>query len=70
MPDADTGSCLNNGKHGYVRGNNSWVLGRMMRDYEVWMGSAVREKTESLINARWNFDQQREAEKYPDSGIV
>ncbi|CEL10983.1 hypothetical protein ASPCAL14090 [Aspergillus calidoustus] len=70
MPDADTACCLINGKNGYVRGNNSWVLGRMMRDYESWMGSAVREKTESLINARWNFDQQREAEKYPDSGIV
>ncbi|KAL2812673.1 hypothetical protein BDW59DRAFT_178523 [Aspergillus cavernicola] len=69
MPDADTGCSLINGKNGYVRGNNSWVLGRMMRDYEYWMGTPVREKTESLINSRWNFDQQREAEKYPDSGL-
>ncbi|KAL3478309.1 hypothetical protein BJX99DRAFT_224624 [Aspergillus californicus] len=70
MPDADTGCSLINGKNGYVRGNNSWVLGRIMRDYESWMGKPVREKTESLINARWEFDQARETEKYPEAGIT
>ncbi|KAL4878176.1 hypothetical protein BJY04DRAFT_114539 [Aspergillus karnatakaensis] len=69
MPDADTACSLINGKNGYVRGNNSWILGRMMRDYESWMGSAVAEKTASLIDARWKFDQARENEQYPDSGI-
>ncbi|KAL4976414.1 hypothetical protein BDW66DRAFT_134926 [Aspergillus desertorum] len=69
MPDADTGCSLINGKNGYVRGNNSWVLGRIMRDYEYWMDPAIREKTKSLLDARWKFDQAREDEKYPDSGI-
>ncbi|RDW64370.1 uncharacterized protein DSM5745_09781 [Aspergillus mulundensis] len=69
MPDADTGCSLINGKNGYVRGNNSWVLGRIMRDYEYWMDAAIREKTQALIDARWKFDQAKEAENYPDSGI-
>ncbi|KAL4925528.1 uncharacterized protein BDV17DRAFT_294422 [Aspergillus undulatus] len=69
MPNADTGCALINGKNGYVRGNNSWILGRMMRDYEYWMPEAVRSKTNSLLDARWKFDQAREAETYPDSGI-
>ncbi|KAL4913024.1 hypothetical protein BDW62DRAFT_193414 [Aspergillus aurantiobrunneus] len=70
MPDADTGCSLINGKNGYVRGNNSWVLGRMMRDYDYWMEPAIREKTNSLLDARWKFDQAREAEQYPDSGVA
>ncbi|EBA27273.1 hypothetical protein KXW98_002481 [Aspergillus fumigatus] len=68
MPDADTACCLINGKNGYVRGNNSWVLGRIMRDYEYWMGEPVREKTESLIQARWDFDRQRQEREVPGSG--
>ncbi|GFF87114.1 hypothetical protein IFM61606_02822 [Aspergillus udagawae] len=68
MPDADTPCSLINGKNGYVRGNNSWVLGRIMRDYEYWMGEPVREKTESLIKARWEFDQQHEERTSPGSG--
>lgn len=70
MPDADTPCCIINGKNGFVRGNNSWVLGRMMRDYEYWMGNPVAEKTESLIEARWKFDQQKEAQDYPSEGIT
>ncbi|KAL4780666.1 hypothetical protein BJX76DRAFT_360650 [Aspergillus varians] len=63
MPDADTGCSLINGKNAYVRGNNSWVLGRMMRDYEYWMDSAVRGKTDSLLEARWKFDQEQERKR-------
>lgn len=69
MPDADTACCIINGKNGFVRGNNSWVLGRMMRDYENWMGNPVKAKTESLINARWKFDQEKEAKEYPGSRV-
>ncbi len=70
MPDADTGCSLINGKNGYVRGNNSWVLGRMMRDYDYWMDGAIRAKTDSLLDARWKFDQARETEMYPDEGVT
>ncbi|PCH04424.1 Hypothetical protein PENO1_027650 [Penicillium occitanis (nom. inval.)] len=70
MPSADTGCCIINGKNGYVRGNNSWVLGRMMRDYEYWMGKTVADKTESLIETRWKFEQEKENREYPGSNIT
>ncbi|EED16997.1 conserved hypothetical protein [Talaromyces stipitatus ATCC 10500] len=69
MPDADTGCCIINGKNGYVRGNNSWVLGRMMRDYEYWMGRPVADKTEALIEARWKFEKEKEAREYSASKV-
>jgi hypothetical protein len=33
------------------------------------MGEAVRLKTDSLIESRWKFDQARETEQYPNSGV-
>lgn len=33
------------GKNYYVRGNGSWVIGRMVRNYEMWMGYAVHNVT-------------------------
>jgi hypothetical protein len=57
MPDADCPCQVINGKNGYVRSNNSWVIGRIVRDYEMWMDSAVHKVTQSLIDARWKFDQ-------------
>jgi hypothetical protein len=68
MPYADCPCQVINGKNGYVRDNGSWVIGRMVRDYELWMGSAVRELTQSLIDARWNFDQNVAEEDFPGSG--
>lgn len=69
MPDPDTSCSLINGKNGYVRGNNSWVLGRIMRDYEFWMGPSVQAKTESLLDARWEFEKRKEQELNSGSSI-
>jgi len=68
MPGSDTPCSLINGKNAYVRSNNSWALGRIMRDYEHWMGEPVRDKVQSLLEARWKFDKEREAKEYPNSG--
>jgi hypothetical protein len=68
MPGADCPCQVINGKNGYVRGNNSWVIGRIVRDYEVWMGSAVRDVTQSLINARWEFEKKGAEKDSPGSG--
>ena len=68
MPSADTPCCIINGKNGFVRSNGSWVLGRMVRDYEHWMDPRVREKTESVLNDRWEFDRKAAESKLPGSG--
>jgi hypothetical protein len=65
MPDADTGCTIINGKNGSSRGNGSWVLGRMMRDYHWWMTEEVRHKTEDVLAAAHDFDVKRELEKPP-----
>lgn len=65
MPDADTGCCLINGKNGSVRGNGSWVLGRMMRDYHYWMLEPVKLKTEEVLASARDFDLKRAKEKSP-----
>lgn len=35
-----------NGRTGYTRGNRSWVLGRLLRDYDYWKPNGVRQAIE------------------------
>src|SRR5690348_23273 len=63
MPDPDTACCLINGKNGSVRGNGSWVLGRMMRDYHYWMLEPIKLKTQEVLNSAREFDKMREMKK-------
>lgn len=68
MPGADCSCEVINGKNGFVRSNGSWVIGRMVRDYERWMGPVVRDLTQSLIDSRWKFDQSGADKFSPGSG--
>ncbi|KAI0867491.1 hypothetical protein GGS24DRAFT_515464 [Hypoxylon argillaceum] len=36
MPPADFPCIVINGKNGYVRSNNSWIIGRIVRDFDAW----------------------------------
>jgi hypothetical protein len=42
-------------KNGYVRANNSWVLSRLLRDFESWMDIAVRNKLDDMMRNRHNY---------------
>ncbi|KAI1453934.1 hypothetical protein F4805DRAFT_441907 [Annulohypoxylon moriforme] len=62
MPTADCTCQVINGQSGYIRSNSSWVIGRIVRDFEVWMdgGQAngpIRKRLEEII------DDQRKAMK-------
>ncbi|PNP86584.1 hypothetical protein FNYG_00076 [Fusarium nygamai] len=37
MPPADFSCQVINGETGYVRENHSWIIGRMVRDFDSWM---------------------------------
>ncbi|KAI9767031.1 MAG: hypothetical protein M1840_005990 [Geoglossum simile] len=51
MPAApDYSSIVINAANGYVRTSESWVLGRVMRDYEYWMPEALREESSRLLD--------------------
>lgn len=49
-----------NGKSGYVRENSSWVLGRVMRDFEYWRDDAIKKKTEQLLDERWDAMREKD----------
>jgi hypothetical protein len=50
MPAApDYSSIVINAGNGYVRNNESWVLGRVVRDYEYWMPGGLRAESKRLL---------------------
>jgi hypothetical protein len=53
MPDPDCGALAINGQTGYSRENQSWVLGRLVRDLPSWAHPAVRAAAEAAIDAKW-----------------
>lgn len=42
-------------KNGYVRSNQSWVIDRILRDYEAWMDPQVRKRLEKMLNERYEY---------------
>ncbi|KAI0322982.1 hypothetical protein OF83DRAFT_1029326, partial [Amylostereum chailletii] len=48
MPPADTPSIIVNAKNGYIRTNQSWVLGRLLRDHRTRHDKEVRGMTVTI----------------------
>jgi hypothetical protein len=47
-----------NARNGYVRNNSSWIIGRIMRDFESWMDDGkrdgpIRTHLQEMIRERW-----------------
>ncbi|KAI1738027.1 hypothetical protein F4680DRAFT_460126 [Xylaria scruposa] len=42
VPVADCACKVINGRNGFVRDNSSWILGRIMRDFETWKDDGLR----------------------------
>ena len=53
MPSPDCACVVINGKNGYVRHNASWVIGRIVRDFESWMDQRVRAHWEQMLEQKW-----------------
>ena len=63
MPTApDCTSIVINAKNGYVRSNSSWILGRMIRDYDTWMPPQARARLDKTLDDAHRFDQSRAKE--------
>ena len=59
MPPALEGSCLVvNAKNGYTRSNCSWIISRILRDYEYWMDAAVRRRLDTMLEDRHRYMQR------------
>ncbi|KAL8648869.1 MAG: hypothetical protein Q9210_004735 [Variospora velana] len=57
-PSSEEPCLVINSKSGHARTNTSWVIGRLLRDYESWMDSAVRAKINSRLDKRWQHLQR------------
>lgn len=53
LPEPDHSCIVINGDSGCLRENKSWILGRLVRDYESWMHPDVRQKVEFIIDSKW-----------------
>jgi hypothetical protein len=51
-PTPDNAGIVINGKTGYVRQNASWVIGRLIRDFEAWKDPRVDDKIKEITNKK------------------
>ncbi|KAH6641068.1 hypothetical protein F5144DRAFT_484354 [Chaetomium tenue] len=72
MPPADFPCKVINGENGYVRDNRSWIIGRMVRDFDSWKdkqprapgvpdlpANPVQTRVEQIIDLKWGELRQR-----------
>lgn len=73
MPPADCACKVINGRNGYIRDNSSWIIGRIVRDFESWMDKGerdgpIRTHLRGMLNQRWEKDKLAAEKKEPGSG--
>ena len=73
MPLPDCACKVINARTGYVRDNSSWIIGRIVRDFESWMdegkpNGAIRTHRNRMLDERWQNDKSRAEEKKAGSG--
>ena len=49
MPDPDCVCKVINGKSGYIRDNGSWIIGRIMRDFDSWKDRRIESELQALL---------------------
>ncbi|KAB2571750.1 hypothetical protein DBV05_g9574 [Lasiodiplodia theobromae] len=59
MPAPDTSCQVINGHSAYARTNTSWVIGRLVRDFEHWMPAQTRQHLQHMLDARWQENREK-----------
>ncbi|KAK6376144.1 hypothetical protein LTS17_007395 [Exophiala oligosperma] len=59
MPLPDCACKVINGKSGYVRDNTSWIIGRIVRDFEAWVHQDVKVHLAKMIDQHWEEDKRK-----------
>ncbi|KAJ9609566.1 hypothetical protein H2200_005893 [Cladophialophora chaetospira] len=67
MPLPDCSCKVINGESGYSRDNTSWIIGRIVRDFDSWKHAKVTEKLKDLIKARFDFEKDKAEKETPGS---
>ncbi|SPO00289.1 uncharacterized protein DNG_03134 [Cephalotrichum gorgonifer] len=73
IADPDYACKVINGRTGYVRDNSSWVIGRVVRDFDSWMhdskrGAEIRTHLQQMLAKRWERDRRAAEDKKRGSG--
>ncbi|KAH7304229.1 hypothetical protein B0I35DRAFT_414522 [Stachybotrys elegans] len=68
MPRPDTPCDVINAKSGYLRANSSWLISRLVRDFDHWQDDRVSACVASLLERKDMFDRQQADKKKPGSG--
>jgi hypothetical protein len=69
-PTPDCASKVINGKNGYVRDNSSWILGRLVRDFDKWMTPATKTQGAKILDDKWAREKAEVKEKGGDESKV
>ncbi|OMP86834.1 hypothetical protein BK809_0000509 [Diplodia seriata] len=64
MPAPDTSCLVINARSGYARNNCSWLIARLVRDYEHWMPPQTRLHLQSMLDQRWEENKETAAHKH------
>lgn len=67
MPAPDTSCLVINGHSAYARTNTSWIIGRLVRDFEHWMPTQTRQHLQQMLDARWQENREKAARKHDPS---
>ncbi|KAM6495081.1 hypothetical protein JOM56_009704 [Amanita muscaria] len=59
MPEPDFASIVINGKTGYTRDNHSWVLGRILRDFDHWKPEPIETRLREVLKEATNQDAEK-----------
>ncbi|KAM3554171.1 hypothetical protein ARSEF4850_006574 [Beauveria asiatica] len=59
MPRPDYACKVINTDSRQVTTNSSWIIGRIMRDFEFWMDSRIRDSLHAAIESSWESSMQR-----------
>ena len=59
MPSSSSPLLVITAKNGYVRNNHSWVLDRIMRDYDGWADAAVKKRLNEMLDERHAYLQAK-----------
>jgi hypothetical protein len=68
MPLPDTSCEVINAKSGYTRDNTSWIIGRIVRDYDEWKDEKVSKHLKTMLDAKDKFDREKANNEVPRSG--
>ncbi|XP_044721200.1 uncharacterized protein HRG_06197 [Hirsutella rhossiliensis] len=54
MPSSPDCACkVINGQNGFARENSSWIISRVMRDFQVWCDPLVAKKSQDILDDKW-----------------